>query len=215
MSQNYGFDVVEYLIQFSDLITHFDKAFDVERLDSIIQNAKAVFIHDSFPPNDFKERVCYLTKEIGVPLIIFTGGEAATIWDKENANIISKMKKDRFYHYLIPLLNRHRDNPEEPINIRNFVFGKNYEIERSLIIQDRLGLFLRERYENFHYESDFIGDTPQFKDLYELFYLLYGETSEEEFAKFDDKHLERRRAVNEFFLEIKLLVSQIISKYEE
>lgn len=215
MSKNYGFDMVEHLLQFSDIITHIDKSLDDIDLDAIFKNAKAIFIHDSFPPKDFKDRVCYKAKDKGLPLVVFTGGEAATIWDKDNENAISKMKKDRFYHYLIPFLENQKSNPSEPIHVKKLVFGKNYEIEKSLIIQDRLGSFLRGRFDKFRYEADFRGGTEEYKDLIELFYFLFGEKSEEEFAKFDDKYFERACSAKEFFLEIKYMVSQIIAKYEQ
>lgn len=214
MSKNYGFDVVEHILQDADIITHIAKSLDDNGLDTIFQKAKAIFIHDSFPPKDFKERVCYMAKEKGLPLVVFTGGEAVTIWDKDNVNIISKIKKDRFYHYLIPFLEIQKENPNEPILVRKLVFGKNYEIEKSLIIQDRLGSFLRGRLDMFRYESDFIGGTEEYKDLIELFYFIFGERSEDEFAKFDDKYLERPCSAKEFFLEVKNMVSQIIAKYE-
>lgn len=215
MSKNYGFDVVQHLLQFGDIIVHVNESVSDGELHAIFQNAKAIFIHDSFPPKDFKERICYIAKDKGLPLVVFTGGEAATIWDKDNENVITKIKKDRFYHYLIPFLEGQKENPHEPIYVRNLVFGKNYEIEKSLIIQDRLGSFLRGRVDSFRYESDFIGSTEEYKDLIDLFYFLFGEKSEEEFVKFDDEYFERACSAKEFFLEIKQMVSQIISKYEQ
>lgn len=215
MSKNYSLDVLEHLLNFSNFITHVDKPLDDTRLNEIIQNARAIFIHDSFPPKNFKERVCYMAKEENLPLIVFTGGEAATIWDKNNDNVISKMKKDRFYHYLVTFLERQKYNREKPIQVREFIYGHNYEIEKSLIIQDRLGLLLRGNSNNFQYESSFMGGTEEYKDLKELFYFLYGETCDEEFARFDDKYLEKSCSAKELFLDIKFIVSQIITKYEQ
>ncbi len=183
MSKNYGIDVLEYLSKFRNFITHVDKPRDDKGMNEIIHNATAIFIHDSFPPKNFKEEVCDLAKEENLPLIVFSGGEAATIWDKDNENVISKMKKDRFYYYLVPFLERHKNNPEKPIHVRELIYGKNYEREKSLIIQDRLGLLLRGNSKNFKYGSSFMGGTAEYKDLRELFYFLYGDTCEKDYPR--------------------------------
>ncbi|NJN25523.1 MAG: hypothetical protein HC819_05945 [Cyclobacteriaceae bacterium] len=60
-----------------------------------------------------------------------------------------------------------------------------------------------------------MGGTEEYKDLKELFYFLYGETCDEEFARFDDKYLEKSCSAKELFLDIKFIVSQIITKYEQ
>lgn len=214
MSKNYGVDMLAELSSYSDLIKHIQKAVGAEGLEVILSNAKAIFIHASFPPIKFRSDVCKEAEKRDLPIVIFTGGEPAMVWDEKKANTIRQIKKDRFYHYLIPFLKYCKAHPDEPLEIRKLVFGGSYEIEKSLIIQDRLALFLSSRLGNFNYESDFIVGSQERKDLMELLFFLHPDDHKSEFLKFHKLFRGQATDAKLFFLEIKKIVTQIITKYE-
>jgi len=213
MSENYGFDVLAELSKYKSIVTHIDRLTDEKSLPELLDRAKAVFIHSSFPTDDLKSRICYLAEKKGLPLVIFSGNEPATIWDKENANIIRLMKKDRFYHSLIPFLEYYHSNTQEKVELTKLVFGEKYEIERSKVIQDRLAFFLAEKINGFNYESDFIYGSQEYKYIYELFYFLYPEHHEHEFSKFDEQACKKQNDAESFFGLLKDLILKIIEKY--
>ncbi|MDX2250159.1 MAG: hypothetical protein SF052_25475 [Bacteroidia bacterium] len=214
MSSNYGVDMLEELSNFPKLIKHINKVAKNEELDDMLKIATAIFIHASFSPSKLKDYICKKAEERHIPLVVFTGQEPTTIWDDKNPKIIRKIKKDRFYHYLIPFLKHCQEYPQESLEIRKLVFGKNYEVEKSLIIQDRLGLFLSFRTDIFNYESDFKISTQERKDLLELFFFLYPENYEIEFLNFHNRFKNQQTDARSFFIEIKNLVSTIIHIYE-
>ena len=212
MSNNYGVDMLDELLRFKGIIKHIYLS-DIE-LDDVFRDATAIFIHASFPPDDFKSRVCFRAEAQGLPLVVFSGGQVATILRDENNNIILEMKKDRFYHYLIPFLKLCQNNPNEKVDIKKLVYGENYEIEKSLIIQDRLGIFLAGKIGNFNYETDFSGRSQEYKDLSELFYFLYPENHENEFSKFDEQISSAKEDAKSFLKKLKSLIHKVRAKYE-
>lgn len=214
MSRNYKFDMLAELSKFQKIIKHIDKVTDEKALPNLIDQAKAVFIHKSFPPIDLKSRICYLAEQKGLVLVIFSGGEPSTIWDQKNSKIIRSVKKDRFYHALIPFLEFCKDNPDAEISVKRLIYGKKYEIERSKIIQDHLALFVASKKDSFNYKLDFSSGSQEYKYLIELFYFLHPENHEEKFSAFDAQMFENEVGAESFWGTIKGLISKTLLKYE-
>jgi hypothetical protein len=214
MSKNYTYDIIYELSKYTDIITHIKKGLTIKGLENVFSDAKAIFIHDSFPPPDFKARIAFLAEQKNIALVQFTGGEPATIWDAKKENIIRRIKKDRFYHHLIPFLKDYQLNKSEQIQLQKLIFGKNYEIEKSLIIQDRFELFLSIRKNNFNYENNITFNSQESKDLYELFYLIYSDEYEIFFSDFDNLMISESPDAYSFYLKIRELVLQIQKRYE-
>ena len=214
MSHNYGFDMLTELSKFQEIILHIDNVVDENALSNLLDQAKAVFIHKSFPPDDLKSRICYLAEQKGLALVIFSGGDPSTVLDEKNSKIVRSVKKDRFYYALIPFLESYKDNPDAEISVKRLIYGKKYEIERSKIIQDHLALFLASKKDSFNYELDFSSGSQEYKYLIELFYFLYPENHEEKFSAFDAQMCEDEVGAESFWVTIKGLISKILLKYE-
>lgn len=214
MSSNYGIDIIEALKGYSEIIRHFTEFPDLHRIEELILNAEMIFIHYSFSPPDINERICFLAEDKQIPLVVFSGGEPITIFDDKNENVIRKMKKDRFYFNLIPFLQRYKKNKEN-VSLKELVYGDNYEIERSLLIQDYLFGVLISSDDMADYGQLINSGSKKYKDLHELFYLAYGKEFEEQFSGFDEDAFNNSFGIKEIAARIKKLVKIIREKYEK
>jgi hypothetical protein len=195
MSQQYQIDYISVLPSLNGIVTHFSTKDQVSGLGFILKNAAVICIHDSFPTPDFKAEVVARSLEKGIPLVVFSGGAGFTIskFDEQgnsvNYNYLKQIKKDRFYYNFFDFIKIYTDSGE--INLQKLVFGKGYEKVRVEIIKDRLGKRIFEMRENFEYYlfADADEQSPNHqnrKDLWELFYFVYGEGTEVEFTNFEE-----------------------------
>jgi hypothetical protein len=217
MSKNYQADIAEELKNRTSYVTHFQEI-PQKTIDSIIDDAALICIHNSFPTSDFTSNIIALSEAKFIPLVVFSGGVEFTItrWDRSKPNVL-KVKKDRFYFYFLNFIDNLREQNFENIELIKLVIGNNYETERVLIIQDRLSKFLIENIDSFNYQLDFfisdnrtekaIKATQNYKDLYELFYFKYKNKNdaEDKFSEFEDRLGEHPKA-RELYNEIKNLV---------
>lgn len=195
MSEQYQIDYISVLPNLDGIVRHISSKDQISGLESMLKNATAICIHDSFPTNDFKVEVVDCALEKNIPLVVFSGGAGFTIskFDEQknsiNHNYLKQIKKDRFYYNFLNFIINYSDSGE--INLQKLVFGKDYEKVRVEIIKDRLGKKLFEMRENFEYylfaDTDEQSSNHQNrKDLWELFYFVYGEDTEVEFTSFEE-----------------------------
>ena len=71
MSKNYTVDFIEELKKYSAVITHIDSYEKILNINDVINKAKLVCIHDSFPTTDDKARIVAMSLERNKPLVIF------------------------------------------------------------------------------------------------------------------------------------------------
>ena len=115
MSHNYHVDFLQELPKY-EFVTHIKKHSRQTEGYTFLDNAKAVFIHDSFPNGDdytdSEHRKEIVARSIyrKIPYAIFSNGFAITVFDEINNNSIKAIKKDRFYYNLISFLNDYAQN---------------------------------------------------------------------------------------------------------
>jgi hypothetical protein len=214
MSKNYTVDFIEELKKYSAVITHVDSYEKIANINDVINDAKLVCIHDSFPTTDDKARIVAMSLERNIPLVIFSGGADFTItkFDDKNKNYIKTIKKDRFYFYILQLINEFITNNE--INLNILAFGSNYEKVRINIINDRLGKNLFQFKNNYSYFQFFESGNQNYKDLCEVFCFSFGEKNfESDFVDFEE-NLEHK-TIKEVYKIINTLVKQANKKYGE
>lgn len=212
MSSNYNVDILKALENYSDIIKHYEEFPNIETVDQLIPEASMIFIHYSFSPPEINSRICFLAEQNNIPLVIFSGQEVMTLWDENYENIIRLMKKDRFYYNLIPFLENYKKAPQKA-TVKTLVYGEEYEIERSIIIQNHLHKVLLATREEI-YEQIFPSGSRQYKDLFELFYLAYGNVYENQFSLFADEAENKPYYVEDIMNKINELVSLISNRYE-
>jgi hypothetical protein len=214
MSKNYYIDFIEELKKYVGVIRHIDAYKKITNLNNMINDAKLVCIHDSFPTTDDKARIVAMTLERNKPLVIFSGGADFTItkFDEKNKNYIKTIKKDRFYYYIIQLIKEYKEKNE--INLNILAFGSNYEKVRIKIINDRLGKNLFQYMNNYNYYSFFESGSQNYKDLCEIFSFSCGkENFEENFIDFEE-NLEQK-PIKEVYKIINTLIKQANQNYGE
>ena len=188
MSKNYSIDYIEELKKHSDFITHIDSCILITNVEDALNDAALVCIHDSFPTTDDKARIAAIALKNNIPLVIFSGGADFTItkFDDKNKNYIKTIKKDRFYYYLIQLINDYRTKNE--INLNILALGSNYENVRINILNDRLGKNLFQKINEYNYISFFESGSQNYKDLCEIFsFTCEEENFESDFFDFEEK----------------------------
>lgn len=214
MSENYKLDFTSELNAYKDLITWVEKI-SVRDIDSILQNADCILIHDSLESKEDKERLVALAKKSNIPYCLFSNGFVATVFEDD---CINEIKKDRLYNNLIVFINCFKS--EGKIVLKLLSLGKNYEIEKANIIQDRLsnGVLFKTR-NNFKFEDAFPSGSQEYKDLRELIYMSEDFSSkdvfEEAYNLFEDIYTENKITVMTMDEEISKLTSKIISRYEQ
>jgi hypothetical protein len=218
MSLNYQVDYLKELPKYN-FVTHFQKHSRNTEGYGFLENAIAVFIHDSFPNGDnysdseHKKEIVARAINLKIPYVIFSNQFAVTVFDAVNVNSIKSIKKDRFYHNLMSFLDDYSLTKE--FKREKLAIGKNYEVEKTYIIEDRLSSFLLERKLNFNYDSDIRVDNEYGKDIIELFYFLYSDVDGKEFLKFHEKCRNENISTQNLKKNIKDLVNKIIIKYED
>ena len=220
MSENYGINYITELPKYKDIITHFEKHSDTEGY-AFLDNATAVFIHDSFPNGsdysnlEHKLRIIAEAKRKKKPYVVFSNSSdfTMTTYDKVIPDSIKTIKKDRFYYNLLSFLNYLKQGKVFKIDV--LAIGEHYEKEKTIIIRDKLSKFLLERGEHFNYERDIEDGGEYYKLLKELFFFAYSENFEQKFAEFDTDSFERNITVKDFKTFIMSLTKKIISKYNE
>ncbi len=212
MSKNYRIDYIEELKKHSDFITHIDSCNKIINIEYVLNSAELVCIHDSFPTSDDKARIVAIALKNNIPLVIFSGAADFTItkFDDKSKNYIKTIKKDKFYYYLIQLINEYRNKSE--INLNILAWGSNYEKVRINIINDRLGKNLFQKMNEYNYMSFFESGSQNYKDLCEIFsFTCEKENFESDFFDFEEK-LELK-TIKEVYKIINDLLKQAIKNH--
>lgn len=218
MSLNYNVDFLKELPKYN-FIVHFQKHSRNTEGYAFLDNATAVFIHDSFPNGDdysdseHRKEIVAQAKSKKIPYAIFSNQFAITVFDDLNDNSIKAIKKDRFYYNLIDFLHDYEQN--SVLKIEKLAIGKDYEKEKTGIIEDRLSTFLLQKNGNFDYDIDITVDNEYGKDIIELFYFRYNEKGGNEFLNFHNICREKKCTTKELKKYLKNLVNQILEKYED
>lgn len=207
MSENYKLDFTRILLTYQDFINWLQTISEND-IGNIISIASCILIHDSLEEKENKERLVAMAKINNIPYCLFSNGFAATIFD---GNSIKEIKKDRLYNNLLDLINHFES--EGKIDLKLLSLGRNYEIERASIIQDRLinGTLLIHK-EKFNYEVAFPSGSLEYKDLRELVYLSDPTI---DYSDFEDTYNSRNTTAQSFRLVIISLAKNVKRKYEE
>lgn len=207
MSQNYMIDYNAELEKHSQWIKHYRNHHEYETLDDIINTAKCILIHNSFPDTIETERIKAEAKKNNIPLVVFSNSFTGTVFENDSKTAIKEIKKDRMYFHLLYFLNEYKNNGI--IRLELLVTGKNYEIEKTKIIIDRLTKYLFDKKDSFYYNRAFDLESNERKDLKEIFHFIQPECDFDEI----DTELESYD-VMQLKEKINRLKIQIINKYE-
>ena len=213
MSENYKFDFTSELKSFEGFITWFE-TISGNDIDFILSNAGCILIHDSLEAKENKERIIAIAKKSNIPYCLFSNGFVATIFEGDS---IKEIKKDRLYNNLMVFINYYKS--EGKLNLKLLSLGQKYEVEKAIIIQDRLsnGVLFKSR-NNFNFEAAFPSGSQEFKDLRELFYMSEEFSSEvvyeEAYNDFEDTCNNNNITVKIIDEEISKLTKKIIKRYE-
>ena len=207
MSENYKWDFTEVLLTYKDFINWF-QTISKDDIDWIITKGSCILIHDSLEEKEDKERLVAMAKKNNIPYCLFSNGFAATIFDN---NSIREIKKDRLYNNLLDFMNYFKSYGT--IELKLLSLGKNYEIEKASIIQDKLingTLFINK--DNFNYEVAFPSGSLEYKDLMELVYLSDPSV---DFSDFEDSYNSKNTTAQSMRSIIIKMVKNVKHKYEE
>jgi len=213
MSENYKLDFTKVLLTYHGIINWFQTISEND-IDHIISDAACILIHDSLEEKEVKERIVAMAKKSKIPYCLFSNGFTATIFDGDS---IKEIKKDRLYNNLIVFMNYFKS--EGSIDLRLLSLGKNYEVEKAAIIQDRLsnGVLFKGR-NNFNFEVAFPSGSQDRKDLRELFYMSEvfsnKDVYEDAYNNFEDKYSDIKTTAKIMEDAISKLTNKINSRYE-
>ncbi len=163
MALNYRVNFVEE-IKLHPGVMWIDSLKSENCVDSIISNANCILIHNSINLTEVKLKLIFKAKLNLIPFVIFSNSFTATLFDGDS---IKEINKDRMYHNLLAFINEYEKTSNIIIQILSW--GKDYEFEKALIIQDRIfngTLFINRK--AFNYEVAFPGGSNDQKDLFEL-----------------------------------------------
>lgn len=207
MSENYKVDFAMVLKEFPSQIIWKEK-FEVSELEYVISHASCILIHDSVYDKETKEFLIAQAKKRDIPYCIFSNGFSGTIF--ENASI-KEIKKDRLYNNLLAFINYFIK--EGKIDLKLLSLGENYNLEKALIIQDRLinGTLLTHK-NNFMYENAFPSGSSAYKDLKELVYLSNPET---DFSTFEEVYNSKETTAQSMRANIIEMVKDVKRKHEQ
>ncbi len=166
LSANYHIDYIQYFNKKSDFVKYISSHNEYE-LSNLLGNAKCVLIHYSFPDVLETERIKANCKEQDIPLVVFSNQYTGTIFSNNQKKHIFEIKKDRMYFNFTHFVNHYIKQNE--IELALLALGKNYELEKTLIIQDRLSIFLFKNSNNFSYYNVFKENSTEWHDLRELY----------------------------------------------
>jgi len=207
MSSNYKLDFTKELMHHQGAV-NWVQAIPQNDMNDFLSNATSILIHDSFDDKEDKERIVATAKMKNIPYCLFSNGFIATVFDGCS---IKEIRKDRFYNNLIDFINHFAASGE--IDLRLLALGRNYDVERALIIQDRLinGALFNNRV-NFNYEVAFPSGSREYKDLRELIYLCDPSI---DFSDFEDNYNSKDTTAYTLRLVIISLVKNLKSLYEK
>lgn len=168
LTTNYKFDFLEYFSRNSEFITYI-KSHDDYKLEPLFKLADCILLHQSFPDEIKTGKIKALCKKENVPLVIFSNQYTGTIYDDAAKNHIKQIKKDRMYFNFQYFIENYIEKGE--VNLELLAMGKNYEIEKALIIQDRLSVYLFLHENNFDFFRCFEEEETEWKELKELLFL--------------------------------------------
>lgn len=130
---------------------------------------------------------------------------------------LRKLRKIGFTTTVMVFINYYKS--EGKLNLKLLSLGQKYEVEKAIIIQDRLsnGVLFKSR-NNFNFEAAFPSGSQEFKDLRELFYMSEAFSSEvvyeEAYNDFEDICNNNNITVKIIDEEISKLTKKIINRYE-
>lgn len=213
MSANYKIDFTKALQPFQSHIKWLQTVL-AKDVDIIISEAACILIHDSLDPKENKERLVAMAKKVNIPYCIFSNGFTATIFEGES---VLEIKKDRLYNNLLEFI--YHFIPESKVDLKLLSLGKDYEVEKAYIIQDRLinGALFTNR-DNFNYEVAFPSGSQNWKDLRELFYISENFSDnteyEDEYNNFEDAYNKDGTTAEIMQKAINSLTNKVIKRYE-
>jgi hypothetical protein len=207
MSENYKLDFTKVLLTYQSVVKWLQDISGND-INSIITVAACILIHDSLEEKEEKEQLLAMAKNNNIPFCLFSNGFTATIFD---GNSIKEIKKDRLYTNLLEFIKYYEKDGK--IDLKLLSLGKNYEIERASIIQDRLinGTLLLNK-EKFNYEVAFPSGSLDYKDLRELVYLSDPSI---DFTDFEDIYNSIDTTAQSLRLVIASMTKNVKRKYEE
>lgn len=184
------------------------KSIYLDDINIILSNADCILIHDSLEDKENKERLVAMAKNSKIRYCLFSNGFAATIFDNDS---IREIKKDRLYNNLVVFINCFKS--KGIIDLKLLSFGQNYDVEKALIIQDRLinGTLFRNN-DNFKYEVAFPSRSNDYKDLMELVYLSDSTIDFSEFEETCNSQVTNASLMRSVIIS---LVKNIKRKYDE
>ena len=213
MSMNYGYDVIEFLKGEREFIEHIEEL--KEDNSTKILSGDCLLIHDSLPDKEKKERIVAKMKQQNKKVVIFSGQFARTTFDENKPDdIITGIKKDRFYHNLPSFLKSIKEG--NVIQLNRLALGERYEIKKTKIIRDRLTKLGFAERSSFDYEKlIYINESEEkksdaYKDWEELYFFAYPNASESDFKDFDESCFETLKDYEKFIEQLNVLVKKIL-----
>lgn len=204
LSTNYKIDFLQYFKTKGTCIVHVKTHKDYH-LETLLYNAAAVMVHQSFP-DEIKTGVVKLScRKKGIPSVTFSNQYTGTVYSDTGKKHIEQIKKDRLYFNFTHFIDYFEESGE--VSLELLAMGKNYDIEKALIIQDRLSVYLFMKEENFDFYRCFEEEETEWKELKELYFLALPDA---DFDKFQED-IENSSAA-ELMDTVKLLTSQILKR---
>lgn len=204
LSTNYKIDFLQYFELKSSFLIHVKTHGDYH-LETLLGNAAVLIIHQSFP-DELKTGVVKAScKKKGIPTVTFSNQYTGTVYSGTDKKHIEQIKKDRLYYNLTHFIDYY-EKFRKP-NLELLAMGKNYDIEKALIIQDRLSVYLFMKEENFDFYRCFEEGETEWKELKELYFLAL---PDEDFDKFQED-VENSSAAKLTEI-VKSLTSQILER---
>lgn len=180
LSTNYKVDFLEYFSNNTCYIKHI-KTHDEYNLKLLLRNADCVLIHQSFPDEIKSGIVKASCKKEGIPIVTFSNQYTGTVFADTNRTHIDQIKKDRLYFNFIHFMVDYVESGKPDIKL--LAMGKNYDVEKALIIQDRLLVYLFMKQENFDFYRCFEEDETEWKELKELHFLAFPDADFDQFQE--------------------------------
>ncbi len=213
MSENYGYNVLDFISQKSDIIKYKPEIKEVD-LGKLATKFEGLFIHDSLPEKELKEKLIALFVKANKSVVIFSGQFPKTTFDNlKPTQIIRGIKKNRFYQNLPIFLNKLEE--ENILQINLLSLGSNYDKKRANLINRSLSLYatLLKKKGSFSYNESLIefprnahSKSEYYKYWEELYFLAHPSHKEEDFENFDEEKREKTSySYHDFLVDLEAL----------
>jgi hypothetical protein len=207
MARNYAVNYSQELLNYTSVIRHFN-VHAYGSIEEVLATASAILIHTSFPEKYETDLLMAQCKNRRIPLVEFSNQYSGTVYSAQQNTSVVKIKKDRMYYNLLPFVEHYRETGK--ISLTLLVLGKNYEAEKSLILQHRLMMHLYNVKHDFDYARVFDIDSTPYHELKELCYFAMPESNFDEMEEtFADLNVQQMRAkINELVHKIRIAYDQ-------